>query len=98
MDATVSQLRAAVTIQDGLKYDEPKDWFYPVRESLGAVLLRIGDYAGAEEVFRADLERNPRNPRSLLGLGDALKPHDKAYYAGFVHRQSAAAWEGATRP
>src|SRR5713226_3276946 len=43
MDATVSQLRAAVAIQDALKYDEPQDWFYPVRESLGAVLLKIGD-------------------------------------------------------
>src|SRR5205807_1397316 len=36
MDATVNQLRAAVAVQDGLKYDEPQDWFYPVRESLGA--------------------------------------------------------------
>src|SRR5258708_39023452 len=68
MDATVNQLRAAVAVQDSLKYDEPQDWFYPVRESLGAVLLKIGDNAGAEEVFRADLGRNLRNPRSLFGL------------------------------
>jgi len=33
MDATVNQLRAAVAVQDSLKYDEPQDWFYPVRES-----------------------------------------------------------------
>src|SRR6266576_2667638 len=78
MDATVNQLRAAVAVEDGLKYDEPKDWFYPVRESLGAALLKIGDYAGAEEVFRADLERNPSNPRSLFGLEEALKAQDKA--------------------
>src|SRR6266513_4291102 len=98
MDATVNQLRAAVAVKDGLKYDEPKDWFYPVRESLGAVLLKIGDYAGAEEVFRADLERNPRNPRSLFGLEEALKAQDKAYDAGFVRRQFDASWKGATRP
>ncbi|PYT43336.1 MAG: hypothetical protein DMG47_13545, partial [Acidobacteria bacterium] len=73
MDATVNQLRAAVAVQDSLKYDEPQDWFYPVRESLGAVLLKIGDYAGAEETFRADLDRNPRNPRSLFGVEQALK-------------------------
>src|SRR6266513_462122 len=96
MDATVNQLRVAV--EDGLKYDEPKDWFYPVRESLGAALLKIGDYAGAEEVFRADLERNPRNPRSLFGLEEALKAQDKAYDAGFVRRQFDASWKGATRP
>ena len=98
MDATVNQLRAAVAVQDGLKYDEPQDWFYPVRESLGAVLLKIGDFAGAEEVFRADLERNPRNPRTLFGLEQALKSQDKSYDAGFVRKQFEAGWKGATRP
>jgi len=98
MDATVSQLRAAVTVQDSLKYNEPQDWFYPVRESLGAVLLKIGDNAGAEEVFRADLERNPRNPRSLFGLEQALKALDQAYDAGFVRKQFDANWKGPTRP
>jgi tetratricopeptide (TPR) repeat protein len=98
MDATVNQLRAAVAVQDSLKYDEPQDWFYPVRESLGAVLLKIGDDAGAEEVFRADLERNLRNPRSLFGLEQALKAMDKGYDAGFVRKQFDAGWKGATRP
>src|ERR1700676_2688842 len=98
MDATVNQLRTAVAIQDALKYDEPQDWFYPVRESLGAVLLKIGDDAGAEDVFRADLQRNPRNPRSLFGLEQALKAQDKAYDAGFVKKQFDASWKGATAP
>jgi tetratricopeptide (TPR) repeat protein len=98
MNATVNQLRAAVAVQDSLKYDEPQDWFYPVRESLGAVLLIIGDNAGAEEVFRADLERNLRNPRSLFGLEQALKAQEKSYDAGFVRKQFDASWKGATRP
>jgi len=98
MDATVGQLRTAVAIQDSLKYDEPQDWFYPVRESLGAVLLKIGDDGGAEDVFRADLQRNPRNPRSLFGLEQALKAQDKAYDAGFVKKQFDASWKGATAP
>jgi tetratricopeptide (TPR) repeat protein len=98
MDAAVNQLHAAVAVQDSLKYDEPQDWFYPVRESLGAVLLKIGDDAGAEEVFRADLERNPRNPRSLFGLEQALKAQQRAYDAGFVRKQFEANWKGPTRP
>jgi tetratricopeptide (TPR) repeat protein len=98
MDATVNQLRAAVAAQDSLKYDEPQDWFYPVRESLGAVLLKIGDYAGAEEVFRADLDRNLRNPRSLFGLEEALKALEKTYDAGFVRKQFDANWKGSARP
>ena len=98
MDGTVSQLRVAVATQDKLKYDEPEDWFYPVRESLGAVLLKIGDNAGAEEVFRADLDRHPRNPRSLFGLEQALKGQDKGYDAGFVRKQFEASWKGAALP
>ena len=98
MDATVNQLRAAVAAQDLLKYDEPEDWFYPVRENLGAVLLKIGDYAGAEEIFRADLARHPRNPRSLFGLEQALKGQEKTYDAGFVRKQFDANWKGTTRP
>src|SRR6266850_2387108 len=98
MDATVNQLRAAVAVQDSLKYDEPQDWFYPVRESLGAVLLTIGDDAAAEEVFRADLDRNLRNPRSLFGLEEALKALEKTYDAGFVRKQFDANWKGSARP
>jgi tetratricopeptide (TPR) repeat protein len=98
MDAAVSQFRAAVAIQDLLKYNEPPDWLYPVRESLGAVLLKIGDDAGAEEAFRADLERNPRNPRSLFGLEQALKAQQRNYDAGFVRKQFDANWKGAARP
>ena len=98
MDGAVNQLRTAVAVQDSLKYDEPQDWFYPVRESLGAVLLKIGDYAGAEDVFRADLEKNPRNPRSLFGLEQALKAQDKAYDAGFVRKQFDANWKGTAKP
>jgi hypothetical protein len=97
MDAAVNQFRAAVGVQDSLKYDEPQDWFYPVRESLGAVLLKIGDDAGAEEVFRADLERNPRNPRSLFGLEQALKAQDRTYDASFVRKQFDANWKGSPR-
>jgi tetratricopeptide (TPR) repeat protein len=98
MDATVSQLRVAVATQDLLKYDEPEDWFYPVRENLGAALLKIGDNAGAEEVFRADLARHPRNPRSLFGLEQSLKAQERTYDAGFVRKQFDANWKGAARP
>ncbi len=81
--AAVSMLRDAVAIQDTLKYGEPPDWFYPVRESLGGVLLMTGDAKGAEQVFRDDLDRNPRNPRSLFGLHQALKAQDRSYDAWF---------------
>jgi tetratricopeptide (TPR) repeat protein len=90
----ISLLTAAVTIQDTLKYGEPPDWFFPVRESLGGALLINGDAAGAEKVFRADLDRNPRNPRSLFGLQQTLKAQDRNYDAGFVESQFHDSWKG----
>jgi tetratricopeptide (TPR) repeat protein len=89
----IAQLREAVTIQDSLKYGEPPDWFYPVRESLGAALLVSGNAVEAEKVFRDDLERNPRNPRSLFGLCEALKAQNRTYDAQFVDKQFQAAWK-----
>jgi tetratricopeptide (TPR) repeat protein len=93
-DTAISMLREAVAIQDTLKYGEPPDWFFPVRESLGAALLMKGDAAGAEKVFREDLERNPRNPRSLFGLHQALMHQKRDYDAGFVQKQFEASWKG----
>jgi tetratricopeptide (TPR) repeat protein len=89
----VSLLRRAVAIQDTLKYDEPPDWFYPVRESLGAVLLLNGNAAEAEKIFREDLDRNPRNPRSLFGLAEALRAQNRAYDAQFVDKQFQSNWK-----
>ncbi len=91
--AAVSMLREAVAVQDTLKYAEPPDWFFPVRESLGAELLRSGKPTEAEKVFREDLERNPRNPRSLFGLRESLKAQDRSYDAQFVDRLLQSSWK-----
>ncbi len=90
----IAMLREAVAIQDTLKYGEPPDWFFPVRESLGGALLMSGDAAGAEKVFRDDLDRNPRNPRSLFGLRQALLQQKRDYDAGFVQKQFEGSWKG----
>jgi len=77
-DKAIAAYREAVELEDQLNYNEPPDWFYPVRESLGAALLRSGRAAEAERVFREDLVRNPKNPRSLLGLAEALEKQKKS--------------------
>ena len=82
--AAVEFMRLAKTAYDALTYDEPNPWFIPVAEALGAALLRDGDYAEAERVFRADLARRPANPRSLLGLSESLKAR------GLLREASAA--------
>jgi len=94
-DEAVAHWTKAVELQDRLNYDEPADWYYPVRESLGAALLANGKSVEAEVVFRADLAQNPRNPRSLFGLQQALAAQNKASDAAWVEGQFVEAWKNA---
>jgi tetratricopeptide (TPR) repeat protein len=91
--AAIAAWRAAVEAEDALGYNEPADWFYPTRESLGAALLRAKRYAEAEQTFRDDLTRNPKNGRSLFGLRQALVAQQKDTAA--VEKQFSEAWKQA---
>ena len=96
LTAAVTAWRAAAAAEDALNYNEPSDWYYPVRESLGAVLLRANRFPEAREVFRQDLERNPENARSLLGLAQALAgtyPEDPNILG--LRGRLSRAWENA---
>jgi len=84
-----------VSDEDSLAYDEPPQWFHPVRESLGGFLLRSGNYAEAEKVFRADLERNRHSGRSLFGLMESLKAQKKSQAAATVQQEFETAWKNA---
>jgi tetratricopeptide (TPR) repeat protein len=90
--SAIAEYTKAVAQEDTLDYDEPTDWFYPTRETLGAALLRTGNNADAESVFRADLVRNPNNPRSLFGLAAALRAQKKNPAA--TTEQFRQVWEG----
>ncbi len=92
---SIELLRKAVELEDALAYDEPLAWFLPTRQLLGGALLNSGDYAGAEQVFRAHLEKNIRNGRSLFGLIESLKAQKKEYAAVMVQREFDNAWKNA---
>jgi tetratricopeptide (TPR) repeat protein len=94
----IELLRKGVEIEDSVGYDEPPAWHLPTRESLGGALLRNGHYAEAERVFRADLERNRRNGRSLFGLMGALTSQNRLYEAALVRQEFESAWRHADTP
>jgi len=81
--------------EDSLAYDEPPQWFHPVRESLGGFLLRIGNYVDASGLFRADLERNKHSGRSLFGLMESLKAQKKTSEAAVIQKEFEKAWKNA---
>lgn len=88
----LERYRAAVAMEDALNYVESPDGFLRVRESLGGVLLRLGDYAEAEKVFRADLARQRRNGRALFGLRESLRGQKNEPAARMVDLEFRAAW------
>jgi len=89
----ISHWQRAVALQDALEYDEPPGWYYPVRESLGAALLRAGKLSEAESVFREGLRKGPRNGRMLFGLPECLKAQEKAQAVEWVAKEFEAAWQ-----
>jgi tetratricopeptide (TPR) repeat protein len=72
-DAAVEHLEEAIFQEEALVYQEPTDWYFPVRQALGAVLLAAGRPQEAEEVYLADLEINPENGWSLFGLAESRR-------------------------
>jgi hypothetical protein len=88
----VAHWERAVALEDALSYDEPPAWYYPLRESLGAALLRTGQAAEAEKVFREGVKRSPRNGRMLFGLLESLKAQNETEAADEVLREFEAAW------
>jgi len=87
--------KKAVTLNDTFLYNEPADWYYPVRESLGGALLRANKPAEAEAVFRRDLEINTGNGRSLYGLWQSQLAQKKAAEAAATETKFHEAWKKA---
>jgi tetratricopeptide (TPR) repeat protein len=94
-DTAVVHLDRAARLEDALLYNEPPDWFAPVRHTLGAVLLEAGRPVEAEVVYWDDLERYPDNGFSLRGLGEAMKAQGRDDEAAQVAKRFKTAWADA---
>ena len=58
----------AVSAEDNLIYNEPRDWPIPARQYLGNALIKAGKNGKAITIFNKDLTINPNNGWSLTGL------------------------------
>jgi tetratricopeptide (TPR) repeat protein len=91
----IAHLRRAVEIEDGLNYIEPKEWYLPPRQVLGAVLLEAGKAREAERAYRQDLRCHPQNGWSLYGLVLSLFEQGKMKEAEAVKKQFTEVWRDA---
>lgn len=92
-DKAIASLREAAEIERQLSYNEPPDWFFPVKHSLGAVLLEAGKPREAEQVYRNDLKKFPDNGWSLKGLQQSLIEQNKASEAAQIQKRFDEAWK-----
>jgi tetratricopeptide (TPR) repeat protein len=95
VDKAVGQLNKAIAGEDELTYAEPPEWYMPLRNRLGMVLLASGRPGEAEKAFREDLRRRPENGWSLHGLAKSLRAQGKAKAADAVQERFKKAWQTA---
>jgi tetratricopeptide (TPR) repeat protein len=94
----IPKLAKAVEIEDQLAYTEPPDWFFSVRHLLGDVLMKAGEYATAEKIYREDLKNFKENGWALIGLHNALVRQGKKAEAKAVKERFDVAWQHADMP
>ncbi|MEO5682728.1 MAG: tetratricopeptide repeat protein [Chitinophagaceae bacterium] len=92
------QLKAAVSLEDSMIYNEPRDWVHPARQYLGSVLLKDKKFEEAAEAFKADLKINPNNGWSLTGLATALAKQGKKKESQAIAKRAAKAFERTDMP
>jgi tetratricopeptide (TPR) repeat protein len=90
--------KRAVSAEDALNYSEPPPWFPPVRPLLGRELMAGKQWSDAEQVFRTDLQKSPRDGRALAGLRDCLLAQNRPYDAEQIDQQFKAAWNVSAAP
>ena len=94
LPAAIKAYEDAVFVQDTLVYTEPPHWYYPVRQSLGAALLRAGRLDEAEKAFRDSLAQTPSNGWALHGLMEVYRKRGDNAALYSAQKRFAATWLG----
>ena len=95
IEEAIARLDRAVRLEDSLLYNEPPDWYFPVRHYLGAALIDAGYPAEAEVVYWEDLRKNRNNGFALFGLIQALEAQDRLAGLDAIEARFDAAWADA---
>jgi tetratricopeptide (TPR) repeat protein len=88
-------LKKAAAIEDILNYNEPPDWFFSVRHTLGHWQVQADQFSAAEKTYREDLELFKENGWALMGLYNSLKGQGRASEAQLIRKRFDKAWKWA---
>lgn len=84
----------AVAVEEALAYTEPAYWYYPVRQSLGAVRLRQGRLDEAEKALRDSLARVRNNGWALAALAEVYRKRGDAAGEKSARQALSKTWFG----
>jgi len=92
LEDAVLELTQAIDLEYQLNYNEPPDWVYPARHTLGRIYLEANKPEDAERIFREDLEVKAENGWALFGLYQALKDQGKEQESKEVWERFVKGW------
>ena len=92
--AAIGHWRKAAETEDTIPYMEPPFWYYPVRQSLGAALLKDGIPEEAEKEFSSALDHARGSAWALYGLEQAAKAKGDAAAESKAAAELTKAWRG----
>lgn len=94
LPGAIAHFETAAKVADTLSYNEPPYWYYPIRQSLGAVQTLAGELDKAEQTFRASLARAPNNGWALYGLREVYERRGDDAGASAAQKLLDKAWLG----
>ena len=94
LQTAIREFETAAAIEGTLAYMEPPYWYYPVKQSLGAVLLMAGETERAEDVFRNSLQTAPNNGWACFGLMQVHKVRGETREAEELQKRLDQTWAG----
>lgn len=92
--AAVDLWKKAAETEDTIPYMEPPFWYYPVRQSLGAALLKTGKPDEAQKEFNAALEHARGSAWVLYGLQQAAKAKGDKAAESKATEEFSKTWKG----
>ncbi|MBX7533088.1 tetratricopeptide repeat protein [Qipengyuania sp. 1XM1-15A] len=94
--AAVRYFELAESIEATIPYSEPPFWYYPVAQSRGAALYKMGRHEEAVAAFRKALFQAPNNGWALYGLSKAQAAAGNRMEARAAKAKLDEIWQGET--
>lgn len=94
--AAVRYFELAESIEATIPYSEPPFWYYPIAQSRGAALYKLGRHEEAIVAFRKALFQAPNNGWALYGLSRAQAAAGNRMEARAAAAKLDEIWQGET--